>query len=575
MASSRRHQRARALLASLLLPAALGLAPAAADEEPAKPEELLVAFNLLDVELDPHHSIYSSEAQIFTATYEGLFSYNPNSLEPVRAACKTYNRSPDGKTYTFYIRDEAAWSDGRPLVARDFRDAWLRALAPDQKADYAAFFDAIAGAKDFRLGRNPDPASVGIAAIADKVLQVSLVTKADYFTRLLCHHSFSPIHPDRLAVKDWRKAGPPPVNGPYRFASIGKEGILLVKNERYWDAASVAVPRIRALFTDEDDAITRRFDDGEVHWLAGPMNIKALLDNGSIQFNPMFGTHYWFFACDAKPWSDPDLRRALALLLPWPEIRSRDLYAFPASTLVLPYEGYRAAKGFAAADPAEAKRLLEKAGFPEGKGLPPLVVLAPDGEDAKRVTGIMKAAWEKLPGFSVELRVVPAARYFESVRKGPGRGEYGLALTTWIGDFADPLAFLQMWISDSNLNDAGLADGEYDRLIAASAAKDGADRLAALGEAESRLLGGAAVLPIYHSVAVNVVDTDFVQGWYANALDIHPFKYLSFGQRKVRPNVAAVPGGIVGRAGFVEPAGIVGPAGSTALALGPATPSGR
>jgi len=92
--------------------------------------ELTVAFNSLDVEYDPHHSIYASEAQIFTGIYEGLFSYNPLTLDPVKAACSSFTVSKDGLTWTFYIRDEASWSDGSPLVASDFRNAWLRAMTP-------------------------------------------------------------------------------------------------------------------------------------------------------------------------------------------------------------------------------------------------------------------------------------------------------------------------------------------------------------------------------------------------------------------------------------------------------------
>ena len=527
--------------------AALGAAIALATLVPgplaaAEPEgrELVAAFNDIDPELDPHHSIYSAEAQVFTAIYEGLFTYNPDSLDPVKAACRSYSRSQDGRTYTFYLREEAAWSDGSLLLARDFRDAWLRAISPAEKADYASFFDVIDGAREYRLGKSADPASVGISIIDDRILQVRLTAKADYFTRLLCHHSFSPIHPAVLA-SGWRAAFPFPVNGPYKPVSLEKGSFSLERNERYWDAENVEIPRLRLVFTDDDADATRRFDNGEIHWLAGPMDLDSLLDR-SIQANPMFGTHYWFFAAGKEPWDDPDLRRALALLLPWPEIRSREQYLIPAPTLVLPFAGYQAAKGLDKADAEEAARLLEKSGHAGGKGLPPLVVLTPDNEDSKRVAGLMKQVWEKLAGLEVEVRLVAPARYFDLVRAGPAASGYDLALTTWIGDFADPLAFLQMWASDSNLNDAGLADPDYDRLLAEASAKEGPARLEALAAAETRLLAGAAVLPIYHSIAVNVVDPDFVRGWYANALDIHPFKYLAFGQRRLRPNVVRASG---------------------------------
>jgi peptide/nickel transport system substrate-binding protein/oligopeptide transport system substrate-binding protein len=535
--------RHRASLVLILAALAAGLYAQAAGTPPesAVPNEFVVAYNSLDVQFDPHHSIYAAEAQIFTAIYEGLFSYNPSTLEPVRSACKSFTRSRDGLTYTFYIRDEDVWSDGSPLVASDFRNAWLRALSPEEKADYASFFDIIAGAKDFRLGKNGDPNSVGITVIGDKILQVKLASPAAYFTRLLCHHSFSPIHPSMLKVRDWASALPFPVDGAYIVSSCKADELVLERNPRYWDAASVSIPRIRVLLTDDDADVTKRFDAGEIDWLAGPMDLDALLDRNAIQVTPMFGTQYWFFDCHNAPWSDFRVRRALALLLPWKDIRSKEAYFMPAPTLVLPFEGYNKAKGITDADANEAASLLEQAGFPGGKGLPTIVVIAPDGsDDAKRVTGLMKDAWGKLPDLKVDIQTIPAATYFTRVRQSPSNGGYTLGLTTWIGDFADPLAFLGMFASDSNLNDPGYADPQYDKLLQDSAMKDGDDRLDALADAETYLLGAAVVMPLYHNLAANVIDTDYIQGWYSNVLDIHPFKYLAFGERAVRPNVAAL-----------------------------------
>jgi peptide/nickel transport system substrate-binding protein/oligopeptide transport system substrate-binding protein len=531
-----RPKRAAPAVLMLALGGAFLLAsPLVAAESPS---EFVVAFNDFAPELDPHHSIYSAEAQIFTATYEGLFSYDPSSLEPVRAACRSFVRSRDGLTWTFNIREEAIWSDGTPLLARDFRDAWLRAISPAEGADYASFFDVIAGARDFRLGKNRDPASVGVSVVADKVLQVKLAAPAAYFSRLLCHHSFSPVHPSLLADPSRFGRLPFPVNGPYTPRSLKDGELILEKNERYWDADSVQLPRIRAIFTDDEAGVTARFDAGEIHWLAGPMDLEKLVDEASLQASPMFGTQYWFWDAGDPVWKKAELRRALALLLPWEEIRSREEYLIPADTLVLPYEGYDAATGIEAADEAAARELLAAAGHPDGTGLPPLVIILPEGgDDSLRVARIMKEAWERLPGFSVTLKTVPAGAYFDIVRTGPEAGGYDLALTTWIGDFADPLAFLQMWSSDSNLNDGGYADPEFDRLLAAAAPLEGQDRLTALAKAETRLLSGAACLPLYHSIAVNVVDSGWIEGWYANALDLHPFKYLGFGQRKIRPNV--------------------------------------
>ncbi len=533
--------RALPALALILALGTLHLSQASAlsPDSSAPPEELVVACNALDVQFDPHHSIYAAEAQIFTGIYEGLFTYNPSTLDPVKSACKTWKKSRDGLTYTFYLRDEAVWSDGTPLLASDFRDAWLRALKPSEKADYASFFDIIDGAKEYRLGKNPNASSVGVSVIDDKVLQVKLTSPAAYFTRLLCHHSFSPIHPSMLKARNWQGAIPYPVNGPYVAASFKNGELVLEKNPRYWDAGSVTIPRIRVLLTDDDAEVTRAFDQGEIHWLAGPMDLKALLDRGAIQVAPMFGTQYWYFDCSQAPWSNAGIRRALALLLPWKEIRSQDSYYMPAPTLVLPYSDYEKAKGITDVDAAEAAELLDKAGFPGGKGLAPIVVLVPEGsEDAARVSAIMKKSWGQFPDITVKVQVVPAPDYFQALRQGSSRGGFTLGVQTWIGDFADPLAFLGMFASDSNLNDAHYADQEFDKLLQSAAGKDGDDRLDVLAKAETLLLSSAAVMPLYHNLAANVIDTEYVLGWYMNALDLHPFKYLSFGQRSVRPNVA-------------------------------------
>lgn len=521
--------------------AVLGTAPRAEAQSPA-PEQrnFVVAFNAVDIEFDPHHSIYASEAQLFTAIYEGLFTYDPASLEPVKAACSTFQHSKDGLVYTFTIRPEAKWSDGSPLVASNFRDAWLRALAPSEKADYASFFDIIAGAKDYRLGKKSDPASVGVKVKDERTLEVRLVTPAAYFTRLLCHHAFSPIHPSMLAVKDWKAKGIFPVNGPFVISSRSSTEIVLAKNPTYWDSASVAIPGIRILLTDDDNEATRAFDNGEIDWLAGPMNLDTMLSRTAIHAGPMFGTQYWYFDCSIKPFDSAKLRQGLALLLPWKEIRSKDSYLSPAETLVLPLEGYGEAKGIAAADETKGLQLLADSGHAGGKGIPTISIAIPDGgDDAARVAGLMKTAWEKA-GLKVEVRTIPAAGYLEAVRSG--KGGFTLALTTWIGDFADPLAFLQMWDSDSNLNDAHFADPEYDKLLADSASLDGAKRLSALAKAETRLLEEAACLPLHHSIAVNVIDLGSISGWNDNALDIHPFKYLVIGQASIRPGVVLAPG---------------------------------
>ena len=522
-----------AVLATAL---ALCLLPLAA--EPAPPESFVTLYNDSRPEFDPQFAIYSSEAQIFTALYEGLFSYNPSSLEPEAALAESWTKSRDGLVYTFVIRRKAVWSDGSPILASDFRETWLRLLSSN--AQYAAFLDLIAGAADYRLGKTSDPESVGITVSGEGILVVRLRRPADYFTRLLCHHAFSVIHSSMRSVSDWASKIPFPVAGPYEFASYDGQNLKLRANQKYWDAPSVSIPELEMRFMDDDAEASRLFNSEEAHWLAGPGDYNAILMDSALQVNPTFSTYYWYFDCSAAPWSDARVRRALALLLPWPELRDPAKYRVPTSTLVLSMPGYNSAKGIEAKNKEEAMRLLEDAGFPGGAGLPELKIQFADGTLGKRVSTTFKTAWEGQIPIKVALMPIAASRYYETLLRSKAAGSVGLAHSTWIGDFADPEAFLQMWTADSPLNDARYSDREFQRLMDESSAKEGRDRLRLLADAETVLLQGAAVLPLSHGYAYSIIDTDYIEGWYQNPLDIHPYKYLKFGTPSVAPNMAGL-----------------------------------
>jgi peptide/nickel transport system substrate-binding protein/oligopeptide transport system substrate-binding protein len=245
----------------------------------------------------------------------------------------------------------------------------------------------------------------------------------------------------------------------------------------------------------------------------------------------MFATHYYFIRSGEKPWNDYRIRRALVMALPWDEIRSG--HYLPATTLIFPLPGYPKVDGLSITEIEEAVTLLADAGFPGGAGLPSLVIRITPSPEAARIAGLMATTWKDELGVPVRVEVVPYANYFQALKIDG----YHIGSTTWIGDFADPYTFLQMWRSDSNLNDAHHHDKDYEALMEKSMLEEGETRLATLAEAEKLLLDRGSIIPISHSPALNIVDTGEIEGWYPNALDIHPFKYLSFKAFRPLPGV--------------------------------------
>jgi len=493
-------------------------------------DELTVTFSKGEVELDFRKSFLASEAQLYTAIYEGLFSYHPFTMEPIPAAAEKWELSEDKKQWTFTIRQDAKFWNGDPLRAEDFCAAWLSMLSPDRDAPYSSLFDVIEGAKDYRTGVTNNAEKVGIIASGPKTLVVKLNVPAFFFPSMLCHHSFSPIHPSMISNEDWSKK-PPVSNGPFYITEMNENKIVMVKSNAYWDASAVSLNKITLKYTENGDEASRLWNSGEARWISGEVNFDALTDRSGIQVNAMFATHYYFIRSGEKPWNDYRIRRALVLALPWDEIRAG--HFLPAKTLIYPLPGYPKIEGLTDTDTEEAAELLVEAGFPQGIGLPDLVIRITPSPEATRIGGLMASTWKEKLGVPVRVEVIPYNRYFQMLKNN----DYTVGFSTWIGDFADPYTFLQMWRRDSNLNDAHYDDEDYETLIEKSMLEEGETRWATLADAEKLLLDRGSVLPISYSPAINIVDIGELGGWFPNALDIHPFKHLSFKAFRPLPGV--------------------------------------
>jgi peptide/nickel transport system substrate-binding protein/oligopeptide transport system substrate-binding protein len=507
--------------------------PLAAEARPGivNRDELTVAFYSGEAELDFRKSYFASEAQIFTALYEGLFSYHPFTMEPLPAAASDWELSEDKKVWTFTIRENARYWNGDAVRSDDFRAAWLSLLSPSRESPYSSLFDIIEGARDYRTGLLSDGNRVGIETPDSQTLIVRLNSPASFFPAMLCHHSFSPIHPSMLNKEDW-SAAPPVSNGPFYITEWKENALILEKNRNYWDASRVALNKLTFRYTRDQDESTSLWNSGEARWVAGSINYEMLTDRSGVMVNALFATHYYFIRSAKTPWNDHRLRRALSISLPWEQLREG--FYLPAKTLIYRLHGFPEVEGVEGPNLEEARQLLIDAGYPGGRGLPELVIRLTPAAEAARIGGLMAAAWIQELGLTVRIETVPYDQYSQALK----RDDYDVGFSTWIGDFADPYTFLQMWRRDSNLNDAGFNDADYEALMDKSMTEDGDRRLNTLAEAEKLLLDRGTVLPISFSSALNVVDTGELDGWYTNALDIHPFKYLAFKAFRPLPGVA-------------------------------------
>jgi len=500
----------------------------------ATEDEFVISFLKGDAQLNPIYSYTSSEAQMYTALYEGLVTYHPLTMEPVPAVAESWDISDDGLTYTFHIRSTARYWNGDRVRAQDFRDTWLKLIAPETGASYNFLFDVIDGVKAYRTGADPDSSHVGIRVRNDRTLEVRLHRPATHFLKILCHHSFVPVHSSLRERKDWSGLSTVPGNGPYYIVERSDDEIVLHRNELYWAASQVSIPRIRFLLVDEADPdITTRFNRSEIQWATAGIDFSAVENQRAVVINPLFATTYFFMKADHEPFSDPRVRRALALLVPWESIRSEEFQFIGADTLVPQIPYYPEVARITEPVEDEAMQLLTDAGYTRGVGLPTIRIFIPQGQESIRIAGILTETWERHLQVNVEVVNGSYPGYFDALKTE----DYTLGTVSWIGDFADPMTFLQMWISGSNVNSAGFASTVYDELLDESMTQSGENRYKTLARAEEILLQTGTVLPVSHSPAINLIDLEAVEGWFPNPLDIHPVRYLRFAEFSPAPGV--------------------------------------
>lgn len=499
-------------------------------------DDLVIALGPTSMGLDPLHAFTSVEAQFYTAIYEGLVSYDDTTLYPTPALARTWDISEDSFTYTFYLREDAYYSNGDNVTAADVKKSWFRFLDPEANAEYSIYYDIIKGAKAYRLGQT-DSDAVGIEVVDDHVLRIELEKPAIHFLYLLCHMSFVVIHPLYADNEEWAYNKSIVSNGPYYLSEWSDDEMVYKKNHLYWNSHNVAIETIRVLLSDDREFATDRFNNYQIHW--SMYWEHDLLDNNEfLVVYPMFATSYYFFVCSSSPWDDDRVRRGLALLVPWDKIRSEYFYFGTEKLVPKLSKKYPDVTGISGAQVEEGLALLEEAGFPKGEGLPPPVIKIPADEVSKEIAQIIADSWKEHAGLELDIKEIPHELYFDSLRVP----DFTIGTTTWIGDFADPLTFLEMWTSTSNLNEARYYNDEFDQLVEDSYSEEETEkRYEVLAKAETMLLSQAVIIPLKHNPSINLVNTDLIEGWHINLLDIHPFQFIKFKESTVYPNIVSHP----------------------------------
>ncbi len=530
----------RLRLASSLLAVSLALLAMSCGRRESPADAAIAARTLLltnpaePSSLDPHLVNAATEYDLVVAFFEGLCVTDERTARPEPAVAERWETSADGLVWTFHLRADARWSDGSPVTAHDFVSAWRRALAPALAAGNAYLLYPLRNAEAINAGRAPADA-LGATAVDDRTLRLTLERPTPHLAALTTLPVWFPVNLRALAAHgapdhrttDWTRPGRLVGNGAFVLEEWTPNARLRArKNAHYWDAARVRLDRIEWLTTDSPDADERNFRAGQVHLTAGLPAAKIAAYRAEqpalLRSDPFLQTIFLRFNTTRPPFDDARVRRALSLAIDREAIVAQALRGGqrPAGALTPPDTAGYTARAAVGLDFEAARRLLAAAGYPGGRGLPPLELQVRNDQDQPRVAEVLQAQWARELGVTLTITQLEQRTWFANQQNLA----YTLSGAGWIGDFVDPVTFLDLFVTGGGNNWTGWSDPDYDALIAgAAAARDPAARLELFQRAEARLLEQAPIAPIFHGVR-NFLIHPAMRGWEPSLLGQNQYK---------------------------------------------------
>ena len=475
--------------------------------------------------LDPALNSAIDGANTILTIFEPLLLINENN-EVVGGQAESWETSEDGLTWTFTMRDGLKWSDGTDLNAKDFEYSFKRMVDPNTAAPYAETclgmidgFEEAAGFPDAdgNPTAEPNPDALNVKASDDgKTLTIVLSYPCSYFDKMAAFATMSPVQQATVEANGDAWCTSPDTfvsNGPYMITDwTPSERIVLTKNPNYvggWDSSKIVSDTITLLLLEDSSASYAAYNSGEAVLVKDvptdeiPSLTKAE-DGGDFYVDTILGTYYVSLNLQRDAFKDAKVRKALSLAIDRDYVANtimQGTYSAADSIVgpgIVDESGYFHDNGNAPyisadyeANLAEAKKLLEEAGYPNGEGYPTIEYSTNDAGYHVPLAEYLQQAWGDL-GITLTINKMEWSSFTPARRAG----EYDVARNGWVMDYNDPSNMLDLFCSGNGNNDGKYANPDFDAAIDASRVADSAEHFAQLHKAEDILMEDTGCLPI-------------------------------------------------------------------------------
>ena len=488
--------------------------------------------------IDPNLGSSVDSAMYANHQFENLMKYTMTDEHPADDAtmynvdvdlgqAAAYTVSEDQKEYVFTLRDDIFWSDGQPVKAQDFVYSWQRLVNPETAADYGYFLDNIVlNAAEIQAGEK-DPSELGVEAVDDKTLKVTLASPCAYFLSMCAFPALMPIRQDVVEASDnWTDPANIVVNGAYKVTEwVHDSYIKMEKNDKYYDVANLGPDTLIWHLSDSETAILSSYQTGEYQFIDTiPADmIESLKASGDLFVNPYVGTYYLYLNCSKI--TDWRVRAALVLSIDRDNIVENvtqggqvpatglvasgildselNDFAYGSSELGAIYAWL--AKQYPEADletysgRCELAKELYDAAVADGSWDPNTTIVYNfnTSDTHKAIAEACGSDWETVLGLNITLENQEWATY----TNGLGEHNFGVARLGWIADYNDAMTYLELLVTGGSYNYGLYSNEAFDKALTdAKAMLPGAERDALMYSAEEVLFGegGFPVAPIYY-----------------------------------------------------------------------------
>ncbi|QWU14953.1 oligopeptide transport system substrate-binding protein [Paenibacillus sophorae] len=499
-----------------------GNTPAATDgsasgEKLAADQTLKINLSAEPPTFDPALAQDSQANTVLKTMYEGLTRMNDETGQAEQGIAEKWDVSADGLVYTFHLRD-AKWSNGDPVTSGDFVRAWKRVLDPAaaEAAPYAYQLYYLKNAQEYYDKKITDFNQVGVKAVDDKTLEVTLAAPTPYFLGLLSFYTYYPVHKSVEGNAKWAtNKDTMVVNGPFTLTEwTTGQTLQVTKNENYWDKDSIKLSKIDFSLVNSSATELSAYESGQLDYAGAPngeipteqLPIVQQKYPDEFQRKGIASVYYYEFNVTEKPFNNVKIRKALAMTIDRQILIDKVTLGgqLPAFGYVPPgiagADGeYRTAikDSYFTEDDAQAKTLLAEGLQEEGlTKLPAFTLSYNTSEGHKKIALAIADMWKNALGIDVKLENQEWATFIENRQ----HQNFQVARAGWTADYNDPMTFLDMWVTKGGNNDTGYANPEYDKLIAdAKATDDLAVRQEKFAAAEKMIIQDDMILiPIYY-----------------------------------------------------------------------------